>query len=407
MLDRLTEPAGCVRELARRPTLAGRWLLTAHAAQVTLVACVLVGLLVVPLASGAIADAVFEPTVKRAGFLGLRKVKRRNPKAEAVETFMIVCWWLGTAATTGALLWLHIPRVVGRREDGATAQTVLAGTTGVTLPGMPATDTQGRYEVESEIGRGGMGIVYRAHDRVLERVVALKELPPELGQDSSLATRFRQEARLLARLTHPNIVQVYDLVEDARGMWIAMELVEGGSLAELLGERGALEHDELIRLAVPMAQAMAFAHARGVIHRDFKPDNVMITTDGVPKVMDFGIAKLARQAPELTQEGSVLGSPAYMSPEQAAGRKADARSDIYSFGATLYEMATGNTPFEGDTGSVLAQHITQPPAPPSTHVPGLNEQLDALVIEMLAKDPAERTSDMDSAAARLESMLGD
>jgi len=312
VLHRLIEPAGQIGTLVGRPSLLGRWLLTAHAAQVTLALCFLLGLFAVPHATEAVAESVFRPQVKRAGFLGLKKVKRKNPRAEVLDAFLLAFWWAGTAAATSTLLWLHIPKVVQRprEQDDATARTMLAGNTGVTLPGASVTTTRNRYEVEAEIGRGGMGIVYRARDSVLDRVVALKELPAELKRDDALATRFRQEARLLARLAHPNIVQVFDLVDDESGMWMAMELVEGRSLAELLDERGALPVDALVALAVPMARAMAYAHASGVIHRDFKPDNVMLAEGSVPKVMDFGIAKLARQAPQLTQEGSILGSPA-------------------------------------------------------------------------------------------------
>jgi hypothetical protein len=408
VLERLTEPAGHLGTLVARPSLVGRLLLTAHAAQIVLAICLLLGLFAVPHVTGAVARTVFKPQVKRAGFLGLRKVKKMNPKARVMDAILQTLWWAGTAGATTVLVWVHIPRAVrGRREsDASTARTVLAGSTGVTLPGAAATTTRDRYEVLEELGRGGMGIVYRARDGVLERQVALKELPAELKHDEGLATRFRQEARLLARLAHPNIVQVFDLVEAEGGMWMAMELVEGSSLSDLLDERGALPVEQLVELAVPMARAMAYAHASGVIHRDFKPDNVMLAPGPVPKVMDFGIAKLARQAPQLTQEGSILGSPAYMSPEQASGRPADARADVYAFGVTLYQMATGETPFQGDTAQVLGQHLTQPPPPPRQHVPGLPPAFETLVLEMLAKDPAARPPDMETVASRLESLSG-
>ncbi len=406
VLERLTEPAGHLGTLLARPSLIGRVLLTAHAAQIVLALCLLLGLFAVPRATEAVAETVFKPQVKRGGFLGLRKVKRTNPKSRVLDAFLLAIWWTGTAAATSTLVWLHIPKVARgpREKDGSTAKTMLAAATGVTLPGAPATATRDRYEVLEELGRGGMGIVYRAHDSVLDRVVALKELPAELKRDDALAARFRQEARLLARLAHPNIVQVFDLVEGESGMWMAMELVEGRSLADLLEERGALPVEELVELAVPMARAMAYAHASGVIHRDFKPDNVMLADGSVPKVMDFGIAKLARQAPQLTQEGSILGSPAYMSPEQASGRTADARTDVYAFGVTLYEMATGTTPFEGDTASVLSQHLTQPPPPPTRRVAGLPGALEVLVLEMLEKEPSDRPADMEAVACRLESV---
>jgi predicted Ser/Thr protein kinase len=408
VLRRIVEPVEHVGALVARPALIGRLLLTAHVAQIVLALFLLLGLFVVPRVTEAVAQTVFAPQVKRAGFLGLRKVKKKNPKARALDVILQSLWWVGAAGVTTVLVWVHIPKVAGRPRgrDDATARTVLAGSTGVTVPGAPAATTRDRYEVVEEIGRGGMGIVYRARDGVLDRVVALKELPAELKHDEALATRFRQEARLLARLAHPNIVQVFDLVDDESGMWMAMELVEGKSLADLLEERGALPVDELVELAVPMARAVAYAHASGVIHRDFKPDNVMLAGGTVPKVMDFGIAKLARQAPQLTQEGSILGSPAYMSPEQASGRTADARTDVYAFGVTLYQMATGRTPFQGDTAEVLGQHLTQPPPPPTQHVPGLPGSLEVLVLEMLAKDPADRPADMETVASRLEALGG-
>jgi serine/threonine-protein kinase len=246
-----------------------------------------------------------------------------------------------------------------------------------------------------------MGIVYRARDRVLDRLVALKELPPEFRCNESLAARFEREARVLAQLTHTNIVQVYDLVHEGGRMWMAMELIQGGSLAELLEARGALVVEEVTRLGGDLARALSFAHQRGVIHRDFKPGNVLLTPEGVPKVTDFGLAKLMQQAPTLTHAGSVLGSPSYMSPEQAAGRDVDARSDIYSFGVTLYEMATGRTPFQGDTMSVMRQHLTQEPPPPRDHAEQLPGSLESLILAMLAKDPAERTPDMETVAAKL------
>jgi serine/threonine protein kinase len=290
----------------------------------------------------------------------------------------------------------------------STAPTALGSTGGTAADSTAATlATTGRYVPVSELGRGAMGIVYRARDTVLEREVALKELPPELKADEALCQRFRQEARVLARLTHPNIVQVYDLVESDDRMWMAMELVQGCSLAELLEQRGALPVDEVVELGVAMARAMEFAHGSGVIHRDFKPENVMVTASGVPKVMDFGIAKLMQRAPELTQEGSILGSPAYMSPEQAAGRPADARADVYAFGVTLYEMSTGSTPFTGDLTSVLTQHLTQPPPRPREVAPHVPAPLEDLVLHMLEKSPDDRPSDMTSVAERLHAVTTD
>ncbi|MDQ3038137.1 MAG: serine/threonine protein kinase, partial [Myxococcota bacterium] len=285
--------------------------------------------------------------------------------------------------------------------------------TAATLAGAPRVDAPaasdrtsppgGRYRIEGELGRGGMGVVHRARDVVLDRVVALKELPPALRSTAGLAERFRTEARVLARLTHPGIVQIFDLVEDDAGMWMAMELVPGGSLDERIAGR-PLPVADVLALGRRMAEAMAYAHAQGVVHRDFKPHNVLLTPDGDPKVTDFGLAKLA-QGPALTQQGMVLGSPAYMSPEQASGREADARSDVYALGATFFEMVTGRPPFSGDTTSVLMQHITQPPPVPSaTGAEDIPEPLERLILRMLAKGPGDRPADMHAVARELDAI---
>ncbi|MBW2526736.1 MAG: serine/threonine protein kinase [Deltaproteobacteria bacterium] len=218
------------------------------------------------------------------------------------------------------------------------------------------------YEILRKLGSGGMGDVYAARDSKLGRDVALKVLPPDLAGDEERRKRFEREARTAAALNHPNIVTLY-AVEEADGEhFITMELVDGKSLAEIIPD-GGLEVDRLLDIAVALADALASAHEAGIIHRDLKPQNVMLTDDGVVKVLDFGLAKMAPvpEAPpseeEATQtaaaittgEGRVLGTPAYMSPEQAEGKMLDARTDIFSLGVVLYEMAAGRRPFEGDS----------------------------------------------------------
>ncbi len=207
---------------------------------------------------------------------------------------------------------------------------------------------------------------------------------------------------MLARLTHPNMVQVFDLLENGGGMWIAMELVAGGSLDALIEQQGTLPPDETLRLGIALGNALAHAHAQGIVHRDFKPHNVLLTPDGTPKITDFGLAKIAGEGPKLTQVGAVMGSPAYMSPEQASGRVADHRADAYAFGVTLYQMAVGRCPFEGDTASVLAAHITQPPPNPATLGAQVPDALRSLLTRLLAKDPAERPGDLAAVADELE-----
>jgi hypothetical protein len=254
-------------------------------------------------------------------------------------------------------------------------------------------DAGGRYRLGRRAGSGGMGVVYQALDTALDRTVAMKELPHHLTARSDLARRFRQEARLLARLSHPNIVQVYDLIEDDNRLWIAMEFVEGGTLADAIERSGAVAWPEALRLGRQIAAALKFAHEQGVIHRDVKPINILLTTDGVPKITDFGLAKLLESSVH-TQEGSLLGSAHYMSPEQAAGRPADARSDIYSLGITFYEMLGGRAPFDGETASVLAQHLSQPPPPLRALARDLPLEFEAVVMSMLEKEPEGRPADL-------------
>ena len=214
----------------------------------------------------------------------------------------------------------------------------------------------GRYRIERKLGQGAMGTVFLGKDQLLFRDVALKKLSADGNSDQNLVTRFQQEARALARLSHPNIVQIYDFVREEDRYWIAMEYVEGKDLDTLISQNGKYEEAEAIGLCINIAEAMDYAHNRGVVHRDFKPSNVIVNLSGEPKVMDFGLAKLT-QSNTATMEGSLIGSPAFMSPEQAMGKPADERSDIYALGVTLYQLLTGKLPFEGDLKSILTQKI--------------------------------------------------
>ncbi len=250
-----------------------------------------------------------------------------------------------------------------------------------------------RYSLEHKLGEGAMGVVYRGKDRVLERTVAIKQLSGRLLGNEQYTARFTLEARALARLSHPNIVQVYDFVAVDDAVWMVLEYVDGGTLADLLKNRGRLEPTSAAEIVAAVAEGLAIAHDSGIIHRDIKPANVLMTNDSKPKLTDFGIAKLAAAA-TLTQAGATLGSPAYMSPEQCCGEALDARSDIYSLGITLYELLTGRPPFAGDTTGILAQHMVATPAPMATYAPGIPEGLERLVSKMLVKKREDRIQSM-------------
>lgn len=292
-------------------------------------------------------------------------------------------------------------------SPGTAASRVAPGAT-VVMPesqrhGLPlmAVGSGERYALEAVLGRGAMGVVYRARDQTLGRPVALKQLFSHATGDVETIRRFRQEAKVLARLSHPNIVQIYDFIEESHGAWIAMELIEGDDLEWALST-GALNTDEVVRRGSELADALGYAHSKGVVHRDFKPANVLIGNDGRCKITDFGIAKLSESSVH-TQVGTVLGSPAYMSPEQASGSTVDARSDIYALGVTLFHMVTGRVPFQGDTPSVLAQVLTQVPPAPRRLNKSCPKTLNALILKMLNRAPEDRPQSMAEVKAVLRS----
>lgn len=290
---------------------------------------------------------------------------------------------------------------LGTRVTGSPDKTVVVS--GAQQPDVPvvAVGPDKRYHLEVALGRGAMGVVYRARDIRLDRPVALKQLFAHGGPEAEALRRFRQEAKVLARLSHPNIVQVYDFLEEDTGTWIAMELIEGEDLEWHLSD-GAFPPKDIARRGMELADALGYAHDKGVVHRDFKPGNVLIDGYDRCKISDFGIAKLSESSMH-TQVGTILGSPAYMSPEQAKGSEVDARTDIYALGVTLFRMATGRLPFQGDTRSVLAQVLTQDPPSPRDFNASIPKKLDALILRMMAKDPAERPSSMAEVKAILES----
>ncbi len=249
--------------------------------------------------------------------------------------------------------------------------------------------TFGRYQFESEIGRGGMGVVYRARQLSLNRPVAIKVLPTRFALDEQFRQRFQQEAQVIATLVHENIVHVYD-IEPAEGTYfIVMELIDGSSLRELRASR-RFGVEEVRSIGIAVARALRCAHAQGIVHRDVKSHNVMVTRDAKVKLMDFGIARVDGTGIK-TQTGSVLGTPEYMAPEQARTGETSPRTDLYSLGVLLYELATGRLPFTGnDPFSVAFKHVSEDPAPPRSVEPGLPEWLERVILKAMAKAPEER-----------------
>ena len=261
----------------------------------------------------------------------------------------------------------------------------------------------GRYEILQELGHGAMGIVYKAQDPKIGRIVAIKTLSAA-GQGDELEhyrARFLVEAKSAGRLNHPNIVTVHDVTDDEFGRpCLVLEFVEGTTLDRLVIEE-PMTIARLLELLAQTARALAYAHANGIIHRDVKPANIMVTKTGVAKLSDFGIAKL--EGTSMTIAGQVMGTPAFMSPEQCTGSALDHRSDIFSFGAVLYTLCVGEKPFPGDSFTTVAYKVVHAePAPARTLNPTLPEQLDAILGRCLAKDPAHRYASADVLAADLE-----
>jgi eukaryotic-like serine/threonine-protein kinase len=263
------------------------------------------------------------------------------------------------------------------------------------------TVVDGRYRILERIGSGGMADVYCAEDTHLGRRVAIKVLHRRFAQDQEFVERFRREAKSAAGLSHPNVVGVFDRGEHEGTYYIAMEFLEGRPLKDIVSSEAPLAQERVIDLGVQILQAAGFAHHHGVIHRDFKPHNVIVDELGHAKVTDFGIARAG--ASEMTETGSIMGTAQYLSPEQAQGHAVTATSDLYSIGVMLYEMLAGRLPFDGDSAVAIAlKHLSEPPAPISQWRPDVHPALEAVVMAALAKDPAHRWQSAEDLAAALE-----
>jgi beta-lactam-binding protein with PASTA domain/tRNA A-37 threonylcarbamoyl transferase component Bud32 len=257
----------------------------------------------------------------------------------------------------------------------------------------PANPTvfSGRYEVQRPLARGGMAEVFLARDQLLDRAVAVKVLSSEYANDPSFVERFKREAQAAANLNHPNIVAIYDWGQEEGTSFIVMEYVEGRTLADILRSDGPLHPDRAADIAIDVASALAVAHRSGLVHRDVKPGNVLVTPTGQVKVTDFGIAVPSTTVNDLTQVGTVMGTATYFSPEQAQGKPCDPRSDLYSLGVVLYEMLVGRPPFDGDAPVTIAlKHVQELPLSPNTVGAHIAESLDAITMKLLAKEPVNR-----------------
>jgi len=448
-------------QVIRKHTLLLLVLMSARASQIVIVTSLLLIPFVLNPIADTMLEKIFPPQEKER-FMGLIKTTQENPHLESYKDSASVLLWVLSASLVVVFFLLKIPDVVREGEerslkmqedaDGQSLYDLEAGiqiyrsalgltlndyrtqalvekiktlektfynkkdqtSAGIEAPlqneativlstdevkkQVKASNFKSRYKIIKDVGHGSMGLIYHAHDEVLDRDVALKKLPTVTVSDESALERFRHEAKALAKLSHPGIVQVYDFVEEDNHAWIVMEFVTGGDMEDMLRSKGSFNLQETLKYGSILADALAYAHSKGIVHRDFKASNVLITLEKMPKIADFGIAKIIHTS-QNTIAGTILGSPSYLSPEQAEGKSADERSDIYSLGILLYRMLAGKVPFEGeDLSSILMQHITKKPVALAKLVHELPEEIESLIMRMLEKNPDKRSQEVSSVA---------
>lgn len=394
--------------VVRESALLKRWLLNPAKSRIILFAGLLLYLVLATQLSQAIVDA-WHPLNQNSLKTGIMELvnspilrKLQNLRETRYWQVLSLFWVVGLSAASIVLI-LDLPRSIEaagslpieNKKAGANADSDEILKTRAVFSAEKKVRFVGpdrRYRINKAIASGGSGIVYQAEDTVLGRKVALKELLEDLAGDKAQSKRFKSEARALALLNHAHILPVYDLLEENGRFWLVMELLNGGTLKDRI-EVGVLNTDQSIEIVRGLAAALETAHQNGFVHRDIKPENILFTDEGSFRITDFGIAK-HRSTGIKTSHGLILGSPGYMSPEQAAGEPVDARSDIYSLGITMFQMMTAELPFQGDVSSVMAQHITKPVPLPSTINPDVENALDKVFLKMVAKSPGERFQTM-------------
>jgi serine/threonine protein kinase len=258
-----------------------------------------------------------------------------------------------------------------------------------------------RYEIVSKLGQGGMGAVYKAKDRVLDEIVALKLLKEELISDDNMVDRFKYEIKLARKISHPNVIRIHDFGEIDNHYFISMEFCEGSELKDIMAEAKILDIEKTVKFFKQMLSAMSVAHSEGIIHRDLKPSNILITERDILKIVDFGLAKV-QNLKGLTITGQAFGTPLYVSPEQAQGLKVDIRSDIYSLGVIFYEMLTGIPPFNAENiSAILIKHLKEKPVPVRKHNPSVPEKFESMCLKSLEKKRENRYQSVDEMLAEL------